>query len=153
MIVVVPPQAAERMAAVAIDLVVASLAERLAQDVPRSVHGSLAVQRAKAHVESNLHDPTLDPAQLASVTGVSLRRLQELFHERGQHISDYIWDRRLAAAAKRLADPAFLHLPLGTLAYGCGFASQPHFSRRFKDRFGLSPRDYRQQAVLQSVAC
>jgi hypothetical protein len=30
---------------------------------------------------------------------VSLRRLQELFHERGRHISDYIWERRREAAA------------------------------------------------------
>jgi AraC-like DNA-binding protein len=29
------------------------------------------------------------------------------------------------------------------LAYGCGFSSQAHFARRFKDRHGMSPRDYR----------
>jgi AraC family transcriptional regulator, positive regulator of tynA and feaB len=85
----------------------------------------------------------LDPPQLAAAMGVSLRRLQELFHERGRHISDYIWERRLEAAARRLADPACAHLSIGMLAYGCGFASQAHFARRFKARHGLAPREYR----------
>ena len=137
------PDAAERMASIGIDLIVASLSERMAQEVPRSVHGNVTVQRAKAYVEAHLGDPGLDPPHLAAAMGLSLRRLQELFHERGRHISDYIWDRRLETAAKRLSDPACAHLSIGMLAYGCGFASQAHFARRFKDRHGLSPRDYR----------
>ncbi|AWV18264.1 AraC family transcriptional regulator [Methylobacterium sp. XJLW] len=137
------PDGAARMASIGIDLVVASLAERLAQEVPRSIHGNATVQRAKAYVEAHLSDTTLDPPKLAAAVGVSLRRLQELFHERDRHISDYIWGRRLEAAAKRLADPACAHLSIGMLAYGCGFSSQAHFARRFKDRHGMSPRDYR----------
>jgi AraC family transcriptional regulator, positive regulator of tynA and feaB len=138
------PEAAERMASIGIDLIIASIAERLAQEPPRPVHGTLVVQRAKAYVEANFGDPNLDPPRLAAATGVSLRRLQELFHERGRHISDYIWERRLEAAATRLADPACAHLSVGMLAYGCGFSSQAHFTRRFKERYGMSPRAYRQ---------
>ncbi|MCJ2087898.1 helix-turn-helix domain-containing protein [Methylobacterium sp. E-005] len=138
------PDSAARMASIGIDLVVAGLAERIAQEVPRSVHGNATVQRAKAYVEAHSGDATLDPPQLAAAVGVSLRRLQELFHERGRHISDYIWERRLAAAARRLADPACAHLSVGMLAYGCGFSSQAHFARRFKDRYGTTPREYRQ---------
>ncbi|MVT78859.1 helix-turn-helix domain-containing protein, partial [Bradyrhizobium cajani] len=70
----------------------------------------------------------------------------ELFHEHGQHISDWIWQRRLETAAKRLADPGCRHLSLGTLAYGCGFASQAHFSRRFKDKYGMAPSEFRHLA-------
>ncbi|WP_267425956.1 helix-turn-helix domain-containing protein [Methylobacterium sp. GC_Met_2] len=142
------PDAAERMAAIGVDLIVASLAERMAQNVPRPIHGSVVVQRAKAFVEANLQDTALDPPHLAAAVGVSLRRLQELFHERGQHISDWIWERRLAVAATRLADPACVHLPIGTLAYGCGFISQSHFARRFKHHHGMSPREYRYAAIL-----
>ncbi|RUP17224.1 helix-turn-helix domain-containing protein [Methylobacterium sp.] len=143
------PEAAERMAAIGVDLIVAALAERMAREVPRTLHGSVVVQRAKAHVEANLGDPSLDPPRLAAAMGVSLRRLQELFHERGQHISDWIWERRLAAAAKGLSDPVSLHRPIGVVAYECGFASQAHFARRFKDRHGLSPRAYREAAALR----
>jgi AraC family transcriptional regulator, positive regulator of tynA and feaB len=138
------PDAATRMASIGIDLIVASLAERLAQEMPRTTHGTVTVQRAKAYIEANLSDQTLDPPQLAAAMGVSLRRLQELFHERGRHISDYIWERRLEAAAKRLTDPACAHLSVGMLAYGCGFTSQAHFARRFKERHGLTPTEFRQ---------
>ncbi|MET0527598.1 MAG: helix-turn-helix domain-containing protein [Microvirga sp.] len=147
------PDSATRMASVGVDLIVASIADRMAKDVPRPIHGTVVVQRAKAFVEANLGDPNLDPPMLAAAVGVSLRRLQELFHERGQHISDWIWERRLATAANRLTDFGYLHMPLGNLAYGCGFASQSHFSRRFKERYELSPRDYRHRAISQAVAC
>jgi AraC family transcriptional regulator, positive regulator of tynA and feaB len=140
------PDSAARMASIGIDLVVASLAERLAQEVPRSIHGNATVQRAKAYIEAHMGDTALDPPRLAAAVGVSLRRLQELFHERGRHISDYIWERRLEAAAKRLSDPACGHLSIGMLAYGCGFSTQAHFSRRFRERYGMSPREYRQGA-------
>lgn len=145
------PDAADRMAAIGIDLIVASIAERLARELPRPLHGTVVVQRAKAHIEANLSDQTLDPPQLATAMGVSLRRLQELFHERGRHISDYIWHRRLEAAAKRLADPACAHLPIGLVAYGCGFTSQAHFARRFKERHGLTPREFRQAALTTAA--
>lgn len=140
------PDAGARMALVGTDLIAASIAERLAREVPRPMHGTVVVQRAKAFIEANLGDPTLDPPQLAAAVGVSLRRLQELFHERGKHISDWIWERRLETAAKRLADPGCSHLPIGNLAFGCGFVSQAHFSRRFKERFGMPPSEYRHAA-------
>jgi len=138
-----PASSAERMAGVGIDLIMAGLAERLAQEVPRPLHGTVLVQRAKAYVAANLSDPNLDPPRLAAAVGVSLRRLQELFHERGQHISDWIWQRRLDAAVERLADPGCAHIPIGHVSYGSGFANQAHFARRFKARYGLSPSAYR----------
>ncbi|MCJ2143444.1 helix-turn-helix domain-containing protein [Methylobacterium sp. E-066] len=148
----IPLDVATRMVGIGTDLIMASIAERLAKDVPRPLHGTVVVQRAKAHVEANLGDPALDPPQLAAATGVSLRRLQELFHARGQHISEYIWHRRLEAAGKRLTDPGCAHLPVGILAFNCGFSSQAHFSKRFKAHFGLPPREYR-HAALMKVPC
>ncbi|APT32636.1 hypothetical protein MCBMB27_03345 [Methylobacterium phyllosphaerae] len=54
----------------------------------------------------------------------------------------------LESAARRLADPACAHLSIGLLAYGCGFAGQAHFVRRFKERHGAAPRAYRQAALV-----
>jgi AraC-like DNA-binding protein len=138
------PDTAARMGSIGIDLIVASMAERLAREVPRPLHGTLVVQRAKAYIESHIDDPTLDPDQLAAAMGVSLRRLQELFKQQGHHISEWIWERRLDTAAEHLADHRSGHVQIAELAYGCGFSSQPHFSRRFKDRFGVTPRNYRE---------
>lgn len=146
------PEAADRMGSIGIDLIVTSMAERLAREVPRSLHGTLVVQRAKAYVEAHISDPTLDPVQLAAAMGVSLRRLQELFKEQGRQIAEWIWERRLDTAAGRLADRRSDHLQIADLAYGCGFLSQSHFSRRFKDRFSVTPRDYREHARSRAAS-
>lgn len=145
-----PAAAAVQMAGIGVDLLVASMAERLAQGTPKELQGTVVVQRAKAYVETHLGNPTLDPPQLAAAIGVSLRRLQQLFHERGRHISEWIWQRRLEKAAQWLADPGLLHLQLGAVAYSCGFSSQAHFSRRFRDGFGMSPGEYRRQALARN---
>ncbi|MCJ2096011.1 helix-turn-helix domain-containing protein [Methylobacterium sp. J-072] len=142
------PVTVARMGSIGVDLIVASIAERMAQDVPLPLSGSVLVQRAKAHIEANLGDPNLDPRHLAAAVGVSLRRLEELFEERDQQVSDWIWQRRLEVAADRLADPACTHLTLGTLAGGCGFSNRTQFSRRFKDRFGLAPGEFRHAVGL-----
>lgn len=142
---------AERMGSIGVDLLIASIAERLTQDAPRPLHGTVVVQRAKARIEDALHDSTLSPSNVAAAVGVSLRRLQELFHERGQNISDYIWERRLAVAAQRLREPQAAQMPIGLLAYACGFTSQAHFSRRFKDRYGASPREFRMEALQRML--
>lgn len=141
-------EAGARMAQVGTDLIVATIAERLAKEVPRPLQGSLVIQRAKAYVEAHLGDPNLDPPHLAAAVGVSLRRLQELFQDRGQLISDWIWRRRLESASARLSDPACVHVSIGMLAYENGFTSQAHFSRRFKHHHGMSPREYRVAALL-----
>ena len=144
------PVAATRMASIGADLIVASIADRMAQAVPLPLSGAVTVQRAKAHIETHLSNPALDPPRLAAAISVPLRRLEDLFHERGQHISDWIWQRRLEVAVERLVDPGCAHLTIDTVARGCGFPSRAHLSRRFKDRFGLAPSEYRQAAGLGS---
>ena len=60
------PDAADRMASIGVDLIVASIAERIAREVPQPLYGTVVVQRAKAYIEAHLSDPTLDPPQLAA---------------------------------------------------------------------------------------
>ncbi|MCJ2085547.1 hypothetical protein MKK88_05995 [Methylobacterium sp. E-005] len=69
------PNGVERMASITVDLIVASPAERLARDVPQSLRATILLQRAKAFIAANLHDPALDPPCFAAAMGVSLRRL------------------------------------------------------------------------------
>ncbi|MBE7199889.1 MAG: helix-turn-helix domain-containing protein [Parafilimonas terrae] len=145
------PEAAERMASTGIDLVAASLAERMAREPPKALHGTLIVQRARAYVAAHFGDPGLGPADVAAAVGVSLRHLQTLFREDGHNIAAWIWQLRLEKAAQRLSDPACLHLQLGEVAYRCGFADQAHFSRRFRDRYAMSPRDYRHTALSRAA--
>lgn len=137
------PQASTQMSSIGVDLIVACLAERMAKDLPHRLHGTLVVQRAKLSIESNLGNPKLSPAYLALTVGISLRQLQSLFQERGLGVSELIWERRLQVAAQRLSDPLIIYENIGTIANISGFISQSHFTRKFKERYGYSPREYR----------
>ncbi|MFC0577077.1 helix-turn-helix domain-containing protein [Paraburkholderia solisilvae] len=49
---------------------------------------------------------------------------------------------------------AFNNTPHGAIqevAYQCGFTSAAHFSRAFRERFGLSPREYAASLKTMSV--
>ncbi len=74
-------------------------------------------------------------------------RLQQVFQANDENIAEWIWQRRLEVAASRLYDPGSVGFSLGALAYTCGFVSQSHFSRRFKDRYGMPPSEYRAGAI------
>lgn len=139
-------ETATRMASIGIDLLAASIAERIAQDTPITLHATLTLQRAKSYIEINLCNTNLDVPQIAAAVGVSVRRLQEMFQQHGRCISEWIWQRRLEVAFARLSDPNCAHLSIGRIAHGCGFTSQPHFSRRFRDRYNLTPSECRNAA-------
>ncbi|MFJ7439711.1 AraC family transcriptional regulator [Methylorubrum thiocyanatum] len=141
------PDAAKTMSSIGIDLIVATIAERLAQDAPKSLNNAILFQRAKAHICQNFGDVDLDVSSLAASIGVSVRHLQVLFKRHECSVSGCLWDHRLKASARLLSSRGHAHLSIGELAYGCGFENQAHFSRRFKDAYGIAPRLYRQDQL------
>lgn len=142
------PGLAERTAAAARELMalaLESLAQPEASDArPAATAGALAsslVWRARDAISRRLADPRLTPAAVAAEVGVSLRRLQEAFQQQGCTPADCIWEMRLELARSMLAGAA--EVSIGTVAHRAGFLDAAHFSRRFRLRFGLSPRAYR----------
>ena len=69
--------------------------------------------------------------------------LQDLFHAEETTESDWIWKRRLEKSRRYLADPLRAYDSIAQIALACGFADFGHFSRRYKDAFGASPREDR----------
>ena len=139
-------ESSRRMVSICTDLLVSAFAERMAVNAPRSNTSVLTLQRAKSYIDENLHKPSLEPMEIAAASGVSLRRLQELFQEQDQHVSGWLWKRRLEVAALRLADPACNHMSVQTIGFGCGFATQSHFTNRFKKFYGLPPGVFRRNS-------
>ena len=137
------PAVAARMATVGVELLAAGFAERLGRDPPKNEGAAAVVCRAKSFINGRLSDPDLDTAAVARALRISPRRLQEVFRMEGLGVDAWIWDRRLTAAHWLLADPACGALAICTIAYRCGFASQAHFARRFRQRFGQSPTEVR----------
>ncbi|TWS99826.1 helix-turn-helix domain-containing protein [Reyranella sp. CPCC 100927] len=73
----------------------------------------------------------------------SPRYLNKLFASEDTSVARFIWEERLQRAARMLGNPA--RLPITTVGLDSGFSTMSHFSRAFRDRFGLSPRGYRAQ--------
>ena len=109
-----------------------------------------ATQAALLHricqtLERRLDDPELTPARVAQAEGISERYLQKLFEATGDNFTHYIRERRLQRAWADLSNSAEAHCPVSEIAFRYGFNDAAHFSRAFRERFGLPPRAFRQQ--------
>lgn len=102
-------------------------------------------------IERRLDDPDLTPAKIASVEGISERYLQKLFEGTGSSFTNYLRERRLQRTSADLSNPAEADHSISEIAFRAGFNDSAHFSRVFRQRFGLSPREFRQhEAERQS---
>ena len=110
---------------------------------PRAV----ALLRLKATIERLLVEPGLKPERIATEAGISVRYANTLLAEEGSSVERYINERRLQRCHRALGDPQQDHRSVGEIAFKWGFSDLSHFSRRFKTRFGMSPSEYRREAV------
>jgi AraC-like DNA-binding protein len=140
----VAPATASQLSDTCLSLVTAALGERLGAigQGASSVRTALLF-RAKAVIESHLHDHALSTEKVAELVGISPRYLQDLFHAESTTVSDFTWQRRLEKSRRDLADPMRASDSIAQIALACGFAAFEHFSRRYKDAFGASPREDR----------
>ncbi len=100
--------------------------------------------RVKAYIEAKLADPELSVEQIAYACGISVRGLHRHFaQDPAGSVSHYLWQRRLIRCAEALRDPSRPHLSITDVCFSYGFSSSSHFSRLFKDQFGVSPVHYR----------
>lgn len=103
--------------------------------------------RVKRRIDEQLADPSLSVGSLAAELGVSASHIHRIFKSEPLTPSQYIWERRLEACSRDLLEPRLAGRPVADIAYGRGFNDAAHFSRAFRERFGCSPREWRQQRV------
>jgi AraC-like DNA-binding protein len=102
---------------------------------------TLQRQRALRHLERHLADPALNPRAVAAALGMSVRYLHLLFEEGGASVGATILALRLDRCREALATRD--GRSICEVAFSWGFSDAGHFSRAFKARFGISPRDAR----------
>jgi AraC-like DNA-binding protein len=102
---------------------------------------------AKAYIEERLGDEGLHADQIAHAAGISERHLRRLFAAQDSAVADYVLARRLDRAREQLLDPQRRGTTVAETAYHCGFASPSHFSRAFKQRFGITPTQLQRQSL------
>jgi AraC-like DNA-binding protein len=107
----------------------------------RARSGDATLFRAKRFIAQNLRNADLTATLIASAVSASEAHLHRLFKSEGISLMRYVWMRRLELAARLLKECNESRIQIQEIAYRCGFSTPAHFSRAFKDHYGVSPRD------------
>jgi AraC-like DNA-binding protein len=110
--------------------------------------GRTALSMLKSHIEENLTDRGLTTDRLARDFGLSRSKLYRLFNPLGG-VASYVRERRLRHAMSVLMDHDQAAVPIYLIATGAGFGDETDFSRAFRRRFGVTPRDIRREGALR----
>lgn len=113
-----------------------------AVDTPTSLALAKVISR---YVEANLSE-NLTPASLAQTFRMSRSQIYRIFAPHGG-VANYLWDRRLQRSLQLLSQHRYSHKNISTIAFDCGFNSESHFSRAFRAKFKITPRQVRADAL------
>lgn len=108
---------------------------------------TLRLLKAERFIAEHLSDPELDAEVVANHMAMSLRNLNRIFEKHECSVTQLIWQERLTLAYRQLADVAYSSRSIGDIALGCGFSTQAHFAREFKQRYRLTPTQHRETEV------
>jgi len=140
--------AASKLVEQALDLVALAASVELGQTGTRvSSVRSTALFRLKSVIEAHLCEPSLRPAVAAARAGISVRYANALLSREGSSVERYVLNRRLERCREALEDTTQAYRMIGEIAFSWGFSDLSHFARRFRAAYGLTPRDYRRQAL------
>jgi AraC family transcriptional regulator, positive regulator of tynA and feaB len=99
------------------------------------------------YIRQHFANPDLNARKVATSCGISLRYLCHILKKNDLSFSTLVWDARMETAHAWLTDPRMQHHSICEIAYMVGFKSSAHFSRMFKARYGVAPREFRSHPV------
>lgn len=138
------PQLAAAESEAVLNALAALLRPALALEQARPEGQHPVFDKALALIDRHIQSAQLRPEWVAAELGVSLRSLYRLFARQGLVVAQYIRNRRLDLCAQALRSAAGQE-KLAGIGLDWGFADHSHFSTAFKQRFGMSPSEYRRQ--------
>jgi AraC-like DNA-binding protein len=142
------PAVANQLGSSVASLVGAVCSEKLggADQEPVMMRQAL-LHRIKTFARARLGNPDLTPRHLASSHNISLRYLQLLFQSEDTSPALWIRNERLRRCKDDLSDPRTAHLTVANIAERWGLDSASHFSKLFRERYGVTPREWRRQCL------
>jgi AraC-like DNA-binding protein len=94
---------------------------------------------AKTCIRRHLACRELSPEFVARQIGCSRAHLYRAFAGRGETVAGFVRELRLQRAHEILTGDTAGRIRIGDVAYLCGFEDAIHFTRLFRERFGLTP--------------
>ncbi|TWO71647.1 helix-turn-helix domain-containing protein [Caenimonas sedimenti] len=101
------------------------------------------LQQVMRRIESSATDLDFSSVRVAGEFGISLRTLHQLFALSDTTFHDFLTSVRLARASELLREPRHQHTSTIEVGFAAGFAEASTFYRRFKQRYGVTPGEYR----------
>ncbi len=100
--------------------------------------------RLELYFDAHLSDPDLTVARAAAAHHISIRHLYKVWADAGYDSTPAQWvlARRLEQARQHLVAVA-PNASVAAVAHRWGFSDPSHFSRRFREAFGATPREWR----------
>jgi AraC-like DNA-binding protein len=150
------PSDAARLGTVVLDLLSAWFAQILEAEAalsPETRRRAMA-ERIRAFIRQNLHDPELTPPVIAAAHHISLSYLHRIFQQEadGESVAAWIRTQRLEGARRDLAHPSLRATPIHAVGARWGFPRASDFTRAFGAAYGVSPSEYRIQALMKTPA-
>ncbi len=108
------------------------------------------IERIKEYVKENLADPGLNLTSIAAAVGLSVSYIHKLFAREPTRLMQWVAARRLEACYRDLLSQQRSRDPISLIASRWGFEDHAHFSRAFKARFGMSPKQAREMGRASS---
>ena len=116
--------------------------------LPNKSEGAQLVYHLQKRMECDFSKP-MTLSALADEYHVSVSHLSHMFKEvTGGSVMEYLFACRMLAAKKYLATT---DMPIGQVVRICGFGDDSNFSRSFKQRTGMSPRQFRNAYYTEPV--
>ena len=129
----------KQLGASVLDILAVTIAEHFGAETTTETQRKKYFLRACVFINENVDDPSLNPSQIASGIGVSVRYLHMLFRENDTSVTKFVFSRRLARCYDDLVSPAKAHLSVTDIAHAHGFKTAAHFARRFAEAYGTNP--------------
>lgn len=123
---------------------------RIGEPVPLP---SMLKMRVGQYVQAHLSDPELSIQRIADALRCSKRYIHRVFENEPVSLERQIWNLRLERCHSALTHEANVKRSAAEIGFAWGFRSSAHFSRLFKQHYGITPGAcQRQAAAVRSAA-
>ncbi|KFG72655.1 AraC family transcriptional regulator [Streptomyces mutabilis] len=135
---------AESVVGPSVELLRAVVTSQLGDTAPAgAASDELLGLRITQYVRAHLADSGLSAPRIAAAHGISVRHLYNVLSRSGISLGDWIRSRRLAECRQELAGPYGRVHTIAGIGRRWGFMDATHFSKAFKQAYGMSPRVWR----------
>tara|TARA_R110001583_G_scaffold41891_1_gene133118 strand:- start:12353 stop:13390 length:1038 start_codon:yes stop_codon:yes gene_type:complete len=134
-----------------LDMLTLSLNQLNTSSIHLSDHQSLTLMRVKQFINQHGENGDLNPELISNGVGLSIRYINNLFNTEDTSLMRFLTQQRLELAKRRLSNHLLSHKTITELAMQSGFNNMAHFSRVFKQNYGVSPRQYRACSLTRSL--